>query len=168
VRLLNDIFSRFDELAEQHGLEKIKTIGDAYMVASGVPTPRADHLDATAEMALDMQAAMETLGHQDSFDLRLRIGINTGPVIAGIIGFKKFSYDLWGDTINVASRMESAGLAGKIQVTEEVYRRLNQKYAFQERGLIEVKGKGKMPAYFLEAATPSQDVHDAAVGTCSF
>jgi class 3 adenylate cyclase len=155
VRLLNDIFSVFDELTEKHGLEKIKTIGDAYMVASGLPTPRPDHLEALADMALDMQAGMEMLRRKDSFDLRLRIGINTGPVVAGIIGFKKFSYDLWGDTINVASRMESAGIAGKIQVTEEVYRRLKGRYVLHKRGPVDIKGKGEMPVYFLEAAAPA-------------
>jgi class 3 adenylate cyclase len=155
VRLLNAIFSMFDELAEKHCLEKIKSIGDAYMVASGLPTPRADHLEALADMALDMLAAMKTLRQREAHQLKLRIGINTGPVVAGIIGIKKFSYDLWGDTINVASRMESAGIAGKIQVTEDVYRRLKQKYSFQKRGLVDIKGKGQMLVYFLEAAGPS-------------
>ncbi len=167
VRLLNGIFSAFDELTEKYGLEKIKTIGDAYMVASGLPTPRHDHLEAIADMALDMQAAMQMLRLKESNELKLRIGINTGPVVAGIIGFKKFSYDLWGDTINVASRMESTGIAGKIQVTEEVYCRLKQKYSLQERGPIEIKGKGQMPVYFLEALEPARKVHVAAFGARS-
>ncbi len=165
VRLLNDIFSTFDELTEKHGLEKIKTIGDAYMVASGLPTPRQDHLEAMADMALDMQAAMGMLRQKDAFDLQLRIGMNTGPVVAGIIGLKKFSYDLWGDTINVASRMETAGLAGKIQVTEEVYRRLKDRYSFQERGPVEIKGRGEMLAYFLEAREQLRQTRDSEGST---
>lgn len=155
VRILNQVFSAFDELTEKYALEKIKTIGDAYMVASGLPVPRADHLEALAEMALDMQAAMERVRQAAHVDLQLRIGINSGPVVAGIIGFKKFTYDLWGDTINVASRMETAGVAGRIQVSERVYAALKDKYRFEERGRIEIRGKGEMLVYFLEPPGPT-------------
>jgi class 3 adenylate cyclase len=150
VRILNRVFSAFDSLAEKYGLEKIKTVGDAYMVVSGVPLPRADHLSALASMALDMHAAMHKFRCDGVCDFRLRIGLAAGPVVAGIIGLKKFSYDLWGDTVNVASRMESFGIPGEIQATEEVYRLLKQQYVFEKRGLIEVKGKGKMPVYLLK------------------
>lgn len=149
VNLLNQIFSAFDRLAEQHGLEKIKTIGDAYMAVGGVPIPREDHAKAIAEMALDMQAAVVQLNleHQETFPIR--IGINTGPVIAGVIGIKKFIYDLWGDTVNIASRMESEGMPGCIQVTEATYQRLQDQYLFIERGEIPVKGRGHMNTYLL-------------------
>lgn len=149
VTLLNQIFSAFDQLTEKHALEKIKTIGDEYMVASGLPNPRFDHLEALVEMALDMQKVMADFHKSGTCDLDLRIGINTGPIIAGIIGYKKFSYDLWGDTVNVASRMSSFGISGKIQVTEEVYRRLKNRYCFEERGPVQVKGKGTMITYLL-------------------
>ena len=155
VRILNCIFSAFDSLTEKHALEKIKTIGDAYMVVSGLPEPRPDHLDALAHMALDMHAVMDQYRREGLCDFRLRIGMHAGPVVAGIIGLKKFSYDLWGDTVNVASRMESCGIAGEIQVTEEVYRLLQHKYLFQPRGLIEVKGKGQMPVYLLKSCRES-------------
>jgi len=149
VDLLNQIFSAFDQLTEKHGLEKIKTIGDAYMIVSGVPLSRPDYLEALVEMAFEMQEIMESFRRENLCDFNLRIGINTGPVVAGIIGYKKFSYDLWGDTVNIASRMESFGLPGKIQVTEEVYKKLKQKYHFEERGKILIKGRGKMFVYFL-------------------
>lgn len=150
VDLLNQIFSAFDQLTEKHGLEKIKTIGDAYMVVSGLPTPRPDYLQALVEMAFEMQKVMEKFRNETLFNFNLRIGINTGPVVAGIIGYKKFSYDLWGDTVNVASRMESFGLPGKIQVTEEVYQLLKDQYHFEERGTISVKGRGEMLVYLLK------------------
>ena len=149
VDLLNQIFSAFDQLTEKHGLEKIKTIGDAYMVVSGAPVPRSDYLEALVELAFEMQRKMESFRQEKLCDFNLRIGINAGPVVAGIIGFKKFSYDLWGDTVNVASRMESFGLPGKIQVTEDVYQKLKQKYHFEERGKIPIKGRGEMFVYFL-------------------
>jgi class 3 adenylate cyclase len=156
VKILNQIFSAFDKLTEKDGLEKIKTIGDAYMVVSGLPTPRLDHLEVLANMALDMQAIMERFHRNGLFDFKLRIGINTGPVVAGIIGFKKFSYDLWGDTVNVASRMESFGIPGEIQVTKEVYRLLKQKFSFQKRGYVNIKGKGEMFVYLLKGC---KDIH---------
>jgi PAS domain S-box-containing protein len=149
VKILNLIFSKFDQLAERHGLEKIKTIGDAYMVVAGLPTPRKDHAIAIAEMALDMQAEMVRVGEQTGEAFKLRIGINSGPVIAGVIGIKKFFYDLWGDSVNIASRMESQGIAGAIQVTAATYELLRDKYLFEERGVISVKGKGDMTTYLL-------------------
>jgi class 3 adenylate cyclase len=149
VELLNEIFSAFDRLTEQHGLEKIKTIGDAYMVVGGLPVPRHDHAQAVAEMALDMQREVARLSREQGETFNIRIGINTGPVVAGVIGTKKFIYDLWGDAVNTASRMESHGIAGAIQVTESTYERLQDNYRFQERGVIQVKGKGEMTTYFL-------------------
>ena len=149
VNQLNEIFSAFDQLALKHGLEKIKTIGDAYMVAGGLPTPRDDHPEAIAQMALDMQQEIRRFRRDNEDPFRLRIGINTGPVVAGVIGIKKFSYDLWGDAVNVASRMESQGTQGGIQVTTSTYQRLQDKYAFEKRGAISVKGKGKMITYWL-------------------
>jgi urea ABC transporter urea binding protein len=149
VDLLNKIFSVFDRLSEKHGLEKIKTIGDAYMVVGGLPTPKADHAEAIAQMALDMQQEITHFQWDDGKSFSLRIGIHTGPVVAGVIGLKKFSYDLWGDTVNVASRMESQGVPGRIQVTDSTYERLKDKYLFIQRGVIEVKGKGEMISYWL-------------------
>ncbi|HEY9604683.1 MAG TPA: PAS domain S-box protein, partial [Allocoleopsis sp.] len=149
VDLLNRIFSRFDYLSEKHGLEKIKTIGDAYMVVGGLPTPRLDHAEAIAEMALDMQREIANFKRDRSASFCLRIGIHTGPVVAGVIGMKKFTYDLWGDTVNVASRMESQGVPGGIQVTATTYERLKDKYFLERRGTTFVKGKGQMVTYWL-------------------
>lgn len=149
VKFLNQIFSKFDELTQKHGLEKIKTNGDAYMVAGGLPVPRPDHAEAIANMALDMQEAIADFKTDKGEPFQIRIGINTGPVVAGVIGTKKFSYDLWGDTVNVASRMESQGLPGFIQVTTAVYDQLKNNYVFEERGSISVKGKGETIAYLL-------------------
>jgi adenylate cyclase len=151
VEILNEIFSAFDELAETYQLEKIKTIGDAYMVVGGLPTPRSDHAEAIANMALDMQKIIGQFRLQGNEPLQMRTGINTGAVEAGVIGTKKFTYDLWGDTVNTANRMESHGVAGKIQVTVATYERLKDKYIFEERGIIDVKGKGEMQTYFLIA-----------------
>jgi class 3 adenylate cyclase len=152
VQLLNQIFSTFDYLVEQRGLEKIKTIGDAYLVVGGLPIPRADHAEAIAELALAMQQAIAQFtlpGAGDMQPLAMRIGINTGPVGAGVIGTTKFAYDLWGDTVNTASRMESHGLPGKIQVTAHTYDLLKGTYMFEQRGAIDVKGKGEMMTYLL-------------------
>ncbi|MEG4322289.1 MULTISPECIES: adenylate/guanylate cyclase domain-containing protein [unclassified Microcoleus] len=151
VDFLNKIFSKFDELTEKHCLEKIKTIGDAYMVAGGLPVARADHAEAIANMALDMQEAIADFQTDTGEPFQIRIGINTGPVVAGVLGTKKFTYDLWGDTVNVASRMELQGLPGYIQVTAAVYEQLKDGYVFEERGAIPVKGKGDMIAYWLKA-----------------
>lgn len=155
VALLNEIFSEFDHLTEKHGLEKIKTIGDAYMVVGGLPMPRPDHAVAIAEMALDMQQAIAQFNQRHHHQCDLRIGINTGPVIAGVIGTKKFIYDLWGDTVNVASRMESHGLAGAIQVTTATYEHLKSQYIFQPRGPLFIKGKGEMLTYLLIERVPA-------------
>ncbi|MCW6049911.1 CHASE domain-containing protein [Lyngbya sp. CCAP 1446/10] len=149
VKVLNDIFSAFDHLADRHGLEKIKTIGDAYMVVGGLPTPREDHAEAIANMAIDMLHEVRILSLEHSEPFSIRIGISSGPVVAGVIGLKKFIYDLWGDTVNIASRMESHGITGCIQVTTETYEILKDKYTFQKRGAIQVKGKGYMVTYLL-------------------
>jgi class 3 adenylate cyclase len=149
VRVLDDLFSALDQLAERHGLEKIKTVGDAYMAVGGLPEPRPDHAQAVAEMALDVRE--EVARHLDpgGEPLAVRIGIDTGPVVAGVIGRRKFSYDLWGDTVNTASRMESQGVAGCIQVTDRTYRRLRDRYRFERRGPVQVKGKGELVTWFL-------------------
>ncbi|MFN2137924.1 MAG: adenylate/guanylate cyclase domain-containing protein [Candidatus Promineifilaceae bacterium] len=146
---LNEIFSEFDLLAARHGLEKIKTIGDAYMVAGGLPQPRNDHCAAVAAFALDIVAEMDRHKAWDGRPLRIRVGINTGPVVAGVIGRQKFIYDLWGDAVNVASRMESNGLSNQIQVTQAVRDELAGRYEFEARGPIAVKGKGQMTTYLL-------------------
>jgi class 3 adenylate cyclase len=155
VRVLDDLFSALDRLAERHGLEKIKTIGDAYMVAGGLPEPRPDHAQAVAEMALALREEVPRHRDPDGRPLAVRIGIDTGPVVAGVIGRRKFSYDLWGDTVNTASRMESRGVPGCIQVTERTYRRLRDRYRFQRRGPIQVKGKGTQDTWFLVARAVS-------------
>jgi class 3 adenylate cyclase len=149
VQFLNQVFSTFDELTEARTLEKIKTVGDAYMVVSGLPIPRSDHAEVMAELALEMQAAIANMVLPNVSSLQVRIGIHTGPVIAGVIGWRKFAYDLWGDTVNTASRMETHGLPGKIQVSKAYYELLKGKYNFEERGEIDVKGKGKMRTFFL-------------------
>jgi PAS domain S-box-containing protein len=158
VYLLNEIFSSFDELTEKHGLEKIKTIGDAYMVAGGIPIARPDHAEASAEMALDMLVAIDELNVKLEGTFDLRIGINSGPVVAGVIGTKKFIYDLWGNAVNTASRMESHGVPGRIQVSLYTYELLRDKYEFEERGSIDIKGQGEMRTYFLTGPKTASDV----------
>jgi guanylate cyclase len=147
VGMLDQLFSHFDALVERHGLEKIKTIGDCYMAAAGVPDPSADHARRTALLALDMREAVA--GPGDGFGLKLRIGINTGPVIAGVIGSKRFLYDLWGDAVNTASRMESHSTPGAIQITRATYELLKDEFVCRPRGTIEVKGKGEMETWYL-------------------
>ncbi|NEQ54446.1 MAG: adenylate/guanylate cyclase domain-containing protein [Leptolyngbya sp. SIO3F4] len=159
VDFLNQVFSRFDRLAERYGLEKIKTIGDAYMVAAGLPQPQENHVAAVAAMAVDMQQTLAEFNAQTGQDISLRIGIHTGPVVAGVIGLKKFAYDLWGDTVNTASRMESHGVPNGIQISEATYQRLRESgeaYEFHPRGPIVIKGKGSMVTYLMEPC--SQDV----------
>jgi ammonium transporter, Amt family len=149
VGILNRIFSAFDELVDKYKLEKIKTIGDAYMVVGGLPNPLSNHVEAIANFALESQARLSKFKLKTGDELKMRIGINTGPVVAGVIGTKKFIYDIWGDAVNLASRMESHGLPGAIQITEATASRLGSEYIVEKRGEIEVKGKGGVMAYFL-------------------
>jgi class 3 adenylate cyclase len=149
VIMLNDLFSAFDALAETHGLEKIKTIGDAYMAVSGLPTPNPNHAEAAARMSLAMHAALHDFATKWNVPLQIRVGLNTGPVVAGVIGQKKFIYDLWGDTVNIASRMESQSAAGHTQVTEATHRALCAHFVLEPRGTVAIKGKGEMQTYFL-------------------
>src|ERR687885_1910826 len=149
VGYLDHLFSHFDELAERHGLEKIKTIGDCYMVAAGVPTSRPDHARALALMALDMIEAMRSADEVAHLGLELRVGINSGPVVAGVIGRKRFLYDLWGDAVNTASRMQSHGTPGRIQITRQTYELLDDEFECEPRGTIPVKGKGEIEAWYL-------------------
>lgn len=155
VELLNDVFVVFDDLVQAAGLEKIKTIGDAYMVVGGVPEPCADHLFAVLELALAMSDAISHVRTPHGARLQLRIGVDTGPVVAGVIGRHKFSYDVWGDTVNTASRMESHGVAGRIQVTERVARAARPYFQFERRVSVTIKGKGTMTTYLLGTANRS-------------
>jgi class 3 adenylate cyclase len=157
VALLNDLFSRFDALVAARGLEKIKTVGDAYMVAGGLPDPMADHAGAVAELALELLAVAAHRRFPDGAPVRLRVGIGSGPVVAGVIGRRRFSYDLWGDTVNTASRMETTGVPGCVQVTQRTRDLLGERYRFQERGQIEVKGKGRMTTYLLAGRVHEHD-----------
>jgi adenylate cyclase len=149
VALLDHLFSHFDGLADRYGLEKIKTIGDCYMVAAGVPSPRPDHAQALALMALEMQAAMRSVDEVAHLGLELRVGINSGPVVAGVIGRKRFLYDLWGDAVNTASRMESHGTSGRIQITRTTKELLEDEFVCEPRGTIPVKGKGEVEVWYL-------------------
>ena len=156
VGILDKLFGQFDALAERYRLEKIKTIGDAYMVASGVPDPRPDHARALALLALDMVAAVSPLGPCADLGLQIRVGINSGPVVAGVIGRKKFLYDLWGDAVNTASRMESQGTPNRVQVTQATYELLGEEFEFESRGTIAIKGKGDMPTWYLVGRRPGK------------
>jgi adenylate cyclase len=149
VQLLNEIFSAFDLLVGKLGLDKIKTIGDAYMVAGGISFPRPDHAEANAELALNMQKEIERLNQEYNTSIRLRIGICTGPVVAGVIGRWRFAYDLWGETVNLACRLESTGEAGRIQIAESTYEQLKHKYQFEPKHGIDVKGQDPLSAYWL-------------------
>jgi adenylate cyclase len=151
VQCLNQIFSCFDNIAEKYGLEKIKTIGDAYMVVGGLPNPRSDHAAAICQMAIEMQKELQAINRSMGEKFDIRIGINSGPVVAGVIGIKKFIYDLWGDTVNIASRMESHGESGAIHISEATYRLIEGQFNCELRGAIPVKGKGQMTTYWLRA-----------------
>jgi guanylate cyclase len=162
VGYLNRLFSHFDELGERYELEKIKTIGDCYMVAAGVPRPRPDHARALALMALDMLEAMRSADEVAHLGLELRVGINSGPVVAGVIGRKRFLYDLWGDAVNTASRMESHGAPGRIQVTRSTYELLAGEFELEPRGTIAVKGKGEVEVWYLIGPRAAPQVSERA------
>ncbi len=151
VDLLSQLFSRFDKLADKYGLEKIKTIGDGYMVVGGAPVGREDHATVIAQLALDMQQELAEFNEQTDKKLEMRIGISSGPVVAGVIGTSKFAYDIWGDPVNMASRMEKTGLPGTIQVSEFTYQLLKANHNLESRGLIEIKGKGEVNTYLLKS-----------------
>lgn len=153
VTLLNDLFSRFDKLADKHGAEKIKTIGDAYMVATGLSGSVADHAENIADLALGMQRAFGEFRRDHKLDLKLRIGVHSGAVIAGVIGKQKFSYDLWGNTVNVASRMESEGIPDQIQISAETWAMVNDRFETSARGEIQIKGHRPRATYLLEGRT---------------
>ena len=164
VQFLNRVFSEFDRLVERHGLEKIKTTGDAYMVVSGVPTGRADHAQALAILAMEMREAAAAFRDPRGRNVPIRIGISSGPVVAGVVGTRKFFYDVWGDAVNVAARMETTGSAGRIHVSRDAYEHLKDEFVLEARGEIDVKGKGRMPTWFLVARKSGGVAHSAAGG----
>jgi class 3 adenylate cyclase len=160
VRFLDRLYTAFDALVDKYGLEKIKVSGDSYMVVSGVPRPRPDHVQALADFALDMADVAAGLKDPHGHSVPLRVGLATGPVVAGVVGSRRFFYDVWGDAVNVASRMESTDSVGRIQVPEMVYERLKDEFVLQERGRIEVKGKGLMRTWYLVGRKPTDDSGD--------
>jgi adenylate cyclase len=164
VDILDRLFSHFDELVERHGLEKIKTVGDCYMAAAGVPDPHADHARRAALLALDMREAVATSAVAGREGLELRIGINSGPVVAGVIGRKRFIYDLWSDAVNTASRMESHGTPGEIQITGATYELVKDEFVCRPRGTIVVKGKGEMETWYLEGTRSDDRRAEGPVG----
>jgi adenylate cyclase len=161
VRFLDGLYTDLDALVDRHGLEKVKTSGDSYMVVSGIPQPRPDHAEALACLALDMAEAVAGLRDPQGRAVPLRIGLASGPVVAGVVGAKKFFYDVWGDAVNVASRMETTDVEGRIQVPQNVYERLNHSFVLEERGTVEVKGKGPMTTWYLVGRRNDDAVRDA-------
>jgi adenylate cyclase len=161
VRFLDTLYTDLDALVDRHGLEKIKTSGDSYMVVSGVPEPREDHIEALACLALDMADAVADLKDPQGRAVPLRIGLAAGPVVAGVVGARKFFYDVWGDAVNVAARMETTDVAGRIQVPQDVYERLNHAFLLEERGEVDVKGKGVMHTWYLVGRRDDEAVRRA-------
>jgi class 3 adenylate cyclase len=149
VTLLNGIFVDFDNIVEKYGLEKIKTIGDCYMLVGGLPNHRDDHAHAVADASLEMLEALEYINEKNNISLAMRVGVHSGPVVAGVIGKIKFTYDIWGDTVNVASRMESSGMPGKIQISEQTQAELDSRFDLAERGMVDCKGLGQLKTFFL-------------------
>jgi adenylate cyclase len=167
VRFLDTLYTDLDALVDKHGLEKIKTSGDSYMVVSGVPKPRPDHVQAIACLALDMADAVANLKDPQGRDVPLRIGLASGPVVAGVVGARKFFYDVWGDAVNVASRMESTDVEGRIQVPETVYERLKNEYLLEARGVVDIKGKGPMNTWYLVGRRNGAGPHAAELESVS-
>ena len=149
VRLLDTIFRKFDDIAHEHALEKIKTIGDCYMAAAGLPLPQVDHIDRAVIAGLDMIKTLGNIRSELGFPINVRSGVHTGPLVAGVIGSKKYSYDVWGDTVNVASRMESHGVVGKLQVSDDVRRAIGRRFKLEDRGVLEVKNRGPMRTWLV-------------------